>query len=198
MNIRKIPDEELRDYIMSHLAINDINKVHGATREEIADSFLAYTPFGRQLIIDYYRDMEKTKGKMNWINKTIFEHKYFYIGGTDALVAMMLLGFKVNEQREANVTMRSIEPSHLTGNALPRKYSFFKNHNVKSKISIPGGRNGIDQEVITMPNKQQYTLSEALAMMQYIEGNDDINPFEHSDLLEINEIVEHELKKRGR
>jgi len=49
-----------------------------------------------------------------------------------------------------------------------------------------------------MPNKQQYTLSEALAMMQYIEGNDDINPFEHSDLLEINEIVEHELKKRGR
>src|SRR5699024_11514555 len=68
----------------------------------------------------------------------------------------------------------------------------------KARISIPGGRNGIDQEVITMPNKQQYTLSEALAMMQYIEGNDDINPFEHSDLLEINEIVEHELKKRGR
>lgn len=102
--------QKLRKRILQKLRENGIEKMHGLNQEEIVDSFTEYTTEGRQLILDWYGQLAPNKsGKMNFIRKTGFEHQYFYIGGTHAAVALLLLGFKVNERREANIYVNDMK-----------------------------------------------------------------------------------------
>lgn len=127
-------DEVLRERITSLLKENGINSLHGLSAKEIVDSFMRYTPIGREYIIEYYSNLIPTKRKMNWIEKTDFEDKYFYIGGTDALTAMLLLGYKVNTSREANFTKISLTRlKNQNKNYSKRIDNFFKRNNLKSK-----------------------------------------------------------------
>lgn len=127
-------DEVLRERITSLLKENGINSLHGLSAKEIVESFMRYTPIGREYIIEYYSNLIPTKQKMNWIEKTDFEDKYFYIGGTDALTAMLLLGYKVNTSREANFTKISLTRlKNQNKNYSKRIDNFFTRNNLKSK-----------------------------------------------------------------
>ena len=127
-------DEVLRERITNLLKENGINSLHGLSAKEIVESFMRYTPIGREYIIEYYSNLIPTKQKMNWIEKTDFEDKYFYIGGTDALTAMLLLGYKVNTSREANFTKISLTRlKNQNKNYSKRIDNFFTRNNLKSK-----------------------------------------------------------------
>ena len=127
-------DEKLKVTIAQLLKENGINSLHGLSAKEIVDSFMRYTPIGREYIIEYYSNLIPTKKKMNWIEKTDFEDKYFYIGGTDALTAMLLLGYKVNTSREANFTKISLTRlKNQNKNYSKRIDNFFTRNNLKSK-----------------------------------------------------------------
>lgn len=127
-------DEVLRERITSLLKENGVTTLHGLSAKGIVDSFMSYTPIGREYIMEYYSNLTPTKEKMNWIEKTDFEDKYFYIGGTDALTAMLLLGYKVNTSREANFTKISLTRlKNQNKNYSKRIDNFFTRNNLKSK-----------------------------------------------------------------
>lgn len=132
--ITKLKDEFLKKRIIKLAEENDLQLMYHLTPAEMADHFLAYTPLGRQFILDWYGGMRKIKTGMNWINKEGFEHKYFYIGGTDAVIAMMLLGFKVDSHRYANVSASDMKIINNTGCSYQdNKDNFFKRYGLKSK-----------------------------------------------------------------
>lgn len=101
-------DRMLRHRILQLLEENGIKVMYGLKPNEIADSFIEYSHEQRQEIINWYENLGKTKTNLNFIEKTGFEEAHFYISGTDALVAMMLLGFCVNDHRMANVSARDM------------------------------------------------------------------------------------------
>lgn len=133
MDISSISDDELRECILALAKENQINKVHGCSIHEIVDDFLSYTPLGRKIILDWYSGLEKTKNKFNWIQKTGFEEMYFTISGTEALVAMMLCGFRVNEDRCANVAKRSMEKLDRFGTDNYLEKDFFERTGLQGK-----------------------------------------------------------------
>ncbi|HFE9852648.1 TPA: hypothetical protein ACGBG5_003497 [Enterococcus faecalis] len=112
----KIDDDKyLKERIDEMFVKNDIQTIQGVSKEEITDSFLRYTPIGRQIILNWYNQLSPTKTTMSFIKKAGFENKYFYIGGTDAAVALMLLGFKVNDYREVNTSDPCMEKLDRSG-----------------------------------------------------------------------------------
>lgn len=134
MIIKNYTDTELKDMIIQLANKNGIEEMYESSPSEMADYFLSYTTLGRQIILDWYSGLERTKGKMNFIQKKGFERKYFYIGGIDAAVALMLLGYKVDSHRYANVTKKSMESLNQFGHDnSDGNYSFFEKYNLSSK-----------------------------------------------------------------
>lgn len=138
MILSKYSNEELRQIILEGLKKNRISELYGLSANEMADSFMAYTPLARQIIVDWYSMVKPTKNKMNWIMKTGFEHRFFYIGGTDALVALMLLGRRVDNDRCTNISKTDME--RLNQGSVPQgnsqilgRTSFFERYGLKSK-----------------------------------------------------------------
>lgn len=131
MIVNQFTDEELRQMIVQLMKHNNVEAIHNKTPNEIAESFLAYTTIGRQIILDWYSGLAKTKNKMNWIEKNGFERKYFYISGTDAAAAMMLLGYKVRSDRYANITQISMDRLNQYGHSC-QKNQFFEKYNLCS------------------------------------------------------------------
>lgn len=79
---------------------------------EALDIFLKrHDTESRKAILDFYKDYEKAKGDWNLIDKATFEHKPdgFYISGTDAVIALLILGYEVNDQRQVGATKASID-----------------------------------------------------------------------------------------
>lgn len=134
MNIKKYSDREIGNKLARLFQQNNVVTIHKAPVDEIIQSFLNYTPLGRQYIIDYYSQLEMNEKAMNFVKKTDFEHRYFYIAGTDAVCALLLLGFKVNDQRNANINARSLNRV-IKENGTPRFSSkdFFVDNNLKSR-----------------------------------------------------------------
>lgn len=130
-------DAKLRKLIMNKLKENDVNSLYGyMSAEEIADDYLTYTPLARQYLFDYYSQLEPTKSKMNWIVKQDFEDKYFYIGGSVGLVTLMLLGYKVNNDRYANVSLlsqRKLEKQNPDFKVYSCRSNFFERNNLESE-----------------------------------------------------------------
>lgn len=143
--ILNMNDTKLRKLIMDKLKENDIDELYSMTAEEMADWFLEYTPLGRKYILEYYSQLEPTKSKMNWVAKIDFEHKYFYIGGTDAIVSLALLGFKVDKNRHANISLlsqRKLEKQDedIAGQSWINN-GFFERNNLKSEDINRGWNN---------------------------------------------------------
>lgn len=92
------------------LKANGINEIHGDSSEEVIARYLKLTDKERGTLTDWYADNKwiVTKKTSTWIEKNSFERNHFYISGSDAAITMMLLGFKVNHKREANVSERSM------------------------------------------------------------------------------------------
>lgn len=95
MIVNQYTDEELRQLIIQLAEQNNIDTMYNHSPSKMADSFLAYT----KIILDWY----------SGIAKNGFERKYFYIAGIDAALAMMILGYKVNSDRRANVVQASMD-----------------------------------------------------------------------------------------
>lgn len=126
-------DRQLVQSIKNGFKEHRITSVHGNDINTMIDRFMSYTPLARDYIMNYYSQLDKTEKAMNWIVKTDFERKYFYISGTDALIAMMLLGFKVNHHRQANVSMKSQKRLAQQDEYLKsREEDFFKRNNLTS------------------------------------------------------------------
>lgn len=111
MELNQYNDDELKKLIINKLKENGVKDIceSGYTGEEIASSFMKYTPEQRKIIVNWYSFGEKTEQKMNFIKKNGFESKHFYISAREAVVGMMLNGHKVNGDRKANVTKNSME-----------------------------------------------------------------------------------------
>lgn len=109
VDITKYSDEQLKEIIIRGLEENGVYELQGFTQEEIADKFLGYTDLGRKLMLEYYSPLRSTQSARNFIMKEGFEHKRFYIGGTHALVAVMLLGHRVYDDRTANINKRDMD-----------------------------------------------------------------------------------------
>lgn len=133
MDLKKYKEEELKNHIIELLAKNGIREMYCLSALDIADQFLTYTPLARQIILDWYTGLTPTKASMNWIEKTGFERQYFYIGGTDALVAMALLGYCVSSQRCANVSSKSMCSLNGYGHKHGATPNFFQRYGLKSK-----------------------------------------------------------------
>lgn len=135
MHIENYSEQELRQLILTKLKENELIKMNGLTATEMADHFLEYTPMARQIIIDYYAELEMTKTAFHHVFKVGFEREYFYIAATDTVVTLALLGFQVNCVQEANVSKRSMDKLLKRARELGanERGNFFRKNNLRSR-----------------------------------------------------------------
>lgn len=107
MRVNQYTDEQLAHKIKRRLTECEITSIGNVEAKDIPGAFLAYTPLGRQVILDYYEQLEKSNNMMNFVERSWFRRCYFYVSSEVVIAALLLLDFTVNEKRQANVTNRS-------------------------------------------------------------------------------------------
>lgn len=104
-------EKSLKLKINKLLKANGISEMQGVPKKEMIDGYLKIPPNQREMLLSWYADNRwtVTKATKTWIDKNNFEKHNFYVSGSDVAITMLLLGFKVNSSREANVSERSMK-----------------------------------------------------------------------------------------